>query len=178
MACIRVFCTASTLPSLRDCLGFAAGAGEGVILAIDIDDIAAVDADSSSWSAVRLLYREDASPLAVTVTRDTDTAPDFRTTLQHFLAALDGNTDARASMVRAHLAATRAIVTVALPASPVPPALPADPDETDETDETNEDALESVAWFTRIFVEQYGGLLQADGDGFYDRDNDLILALL
>jgi len=171
MACIRVFCIASTLPSLRDCLGFAAGAGEGVILAIDIDDIAAVDADSSSWSAVRLLYREDASPLAVTVTRDADTAPDFRRTLQHFLAVLDGNTDAQASTVRAHLAATRAIVTVALP------ALPVDPDQTDETYETNEDALESVAWFTRIFVEQYGGLLQADGDGFYDRDNDLILAL-
>lgn len=168
MACIRVFCTASTLPSLRDCLGFAAGAGEGVILAIDIDDIAAVDADSSSWSAVRLLYREDASPLTVTVVRDTDAAPGFRTTLQYFLTALNGNTDAPASTVRAHLTATRAIVTVALP------ALPADPDETDETDE---DALESVAWFTRIFVEQYGGLLQADGDGFYDRDNDLILAL-
>jgi len=165
MACIRVFCTASTLPSLRDCLGFAAGAGEGVILAIDIDDIAAVDADSSGWSAVRLLYREDTSPLAVTVMRDTAPAPDFRTTLQHFHTALDGNTDVPVATVRAHLAATHAIVTVALPALPVDP------------DETNEDALESVAWFTRIFVEQYGGLLQADGDGFYDRDNDLILTM-
>lgn len=157
MAFVRVFCTAPTLPSIRDCLGFAAGAG--VMLAVDTDDTATLDADSPDWSAVRLVYREDASPLTVTALRDMDHAPPFREIRDRFLTALPDGDPVYVVTVRDHLTATRAIVTVGIPA------------------DGDEDTLEAAAWFTRIFVEKYGGLLQADGEGFYDRDNDLILAL-
>lgn len=159
MAAIRVFCAASTFPSVRDCLGFAAGAGEGVLLAIDTDESAALDPDSPDWSAVRLVYREDASLLTVAVLRDTDDAPAFRDTLDRFTTALATSDAPDAAAVRDYLTTTRAIVAVTLPT------------------DAGDDALEAAAWFTRIFVEKYDGLLQADGEGFYDEDNDLLVAL-
>ncbi len=162
MAAIRVFCAASTFPSVRDCLGFAAGAGEGVLLAIDIDEGAALDPDSADWAAVRLVYREDAAPLTVAVLRDTNAAPAFRETLDRFtaaLAALHARDAPDAPAVRDFLTTTRAIVVVTLPA------------------DADDAALEAAAWFTRLFVEKYDGLLHADGEGFYDEDNDLLVAL-
>lgn len=159
MAAVRVFCTDPTLPTLRDCLGFAAGAGPGVILAVDTDDAEMIDPDSPDWSHVRLVYREDASPLTVTALRETDPTPLVRETRDRFIAAVAQSDAPQAEMVRTHLGATRTIVEVTFP-----------PD-------ADEDALEAAAWFTRIFVAKYGALLQADGEGFFDQDNDLILPM-
>lgn len=159
MAAVRVFCAASTFPSVRDCLSFAAGAGEGVLLAVDTDDSATLDADSPDWAAVHLVYREDAAMLTVVVLRDTDVAPAFQDTRDGFLAALAASDAPDAPAVRDFVTTTRAIVVATLPT------------------DTDEDALEAAAWFTRIFVELYDGLLHADGEGFYDEDNDLLVAL-
>jgi len=157
---VRVFCLAKQVPTLRECFTFAAGAGDGVLMALDVDTIATTPADSPAWREARILYREDAPPFDVCVLRNTDDGTALLDVLHRFLAALDGaaqTDDMRA--VRYHLSETRYVVEVTLP------------------DAADADTLASVAWFTRFFVAQYEGVLQADGEGFYDRDGDLVLPL-
>lgn len=160
MVAVRVFCLAKSVPTLRECLAFAAGGGEGVVLAFAAHSIAATDADSSSWRTARVVYREDAPALAVQLLRRTDDESRFLDTLHRVLAALDGadQTDAMRA-VRYHLAETRYIAIVELPA------------------DGDSDALTAAAWFTRCLVERYEGMLQADGEGFYSPEGDLTLPL-
>lgn len=160
MVAIRVFCMAKLVPTLRDCFTFAAGAGEGVLLAFEAHSIATTQADSPGWREARVVYREDAPAFAVRVLRRTDDDTRLLDTLHRFLAALDGAAQSDAMRgVRYHLSETRYIVEATLPA------------------DADADALQSVAWFTRLFVARYEGLLQVDGEGFYASDGDLIFVL-
>lgn len=160
MVAVRVFCLAKSVPTLRACLTFAAGGGEGVVLAFAAHSIAATNTDSPDWHTARVVYREDAPPLAVQLLRRTDDGSRFLDALHRFLAALDGaaQTDAMRA-VRYHLVETRYVVIVTLPA------------------DADSDTLTAAAWFTRCFVERYEGLLQVDGEGFYSPEGDLMFAL-
>lgn len=148
---VRVFCTDATIPTLRQVLNWCATDG-GVLMAIDTEYAASdyIDADAHTWRDAGILYREDLAPFVARVARSDDDAIAFAALLAPFRAALTtASPTAETERVRTHLDDTQFIVTCTI------------------GDDDENDTLEAIAWFTQYFVQHLGGLLHADGEGFY-----------
>lgn len=110
------------------------------------------------WAEVKLAYTDGEGPLVVRCHRADDA---FRAERDDFLADLAElpSSEARAR-VEAHLDASTWVVVVEFPAEGV-----------------IKQAYFANGWLMACFVEQADGMVQCDGLGFYDRDDELILEL-
>lgn len=155
---IRVFCASPVAPTLRQVLDWVADTG--VLLAIDTEYAANVDADSPDWRDVGILYREDLPPFVTNVVRASDTSALFRDEIARFGAFLADVADsAGKARVLTHLSETLFVVACQIQG------------------DTEDDTYEAVAWFTRYFVQFHDGMTQADGEGFFAADNELLAPL-
>lgn len=154
---LRAFCTSDAVPPLATLLAWAAERGVPLWL-----DAGAVERDllAADWTEADLRYAPDRRPLRLTVDRDDGDAESLvRMEVAAFLeeVAATPESDARL-VVTAHLRQTRCIVACRLPS---------------DSDET---AYRAAVALLDYFAERCGGLIEADGEGFYVGD-EVILPL-
>ncbi|MBW3623203.1 MAG: hypothetical protein KY468_07305 [Armatimonadetes bacterium] len=148
---VRVFCTGSEIPPLNAVLEWCAK--EGVELKPD-EHSGDVDLTSPGWYAIGLLYKEENSPLVVDLNRGVGIVDClFQAEINEFLESLEEAEDSSGrSKVLSHLKSSKYIVAVQL------------------LNDIDDDGFHALDTFTRYFVEKCGGMVQADGEGFYDGD--------
>jgi hypothetical protein len=156
---VRAFCTASVPPPLQAVLD--AHSARGVSLAADTppEDLRAPD-----WEEVALALGPGQPPVIVTCDRETTPGPTLmREEVQQFIEFLqDAPPSPARKRVVDHLRATRFIVACRLPG-------------TASADDQAGGCAAGRA-FLSYFVTHCGGLVQADGEGFYEGDR-LLLAV-
>jgi len=152
---LRVFCTNGDPPVLRDLLEFAAE--RGTPLTIDPEAAAAIDTDRLSSVDVR--YKADKGPLVIELNRDTGPDSLAHEEVAEFLELVeDARNDERRRQVEQHLRATTFIVAEQL------------------LGDIDDDGYNAAGNVLNFFVERHGGMIQSDGEGFYD-GQDVILDL-
>jgi len=148
---LRAFCSSEELPPLRRVHEWAATRG----VALELEDTSA-PLDADVWRKARIRYKPGKQPLVIDVLR----ASSDRTLseeVEEFVELLEDLGDsADARKVLAHLRDCEAIVTVQL------------------LSDINDDGYKAVDVFLRFFVDHCGAIIQADGEGFYERDRLLV----
>jgi hypothetical protein len=152
---MRVFCTSGSPQPLEDVLAWVAGRGSK--LWID-DRLTDVDPASASWDQVAIGYRQGKNSFLAEVNHTSD--PDASEEVEEFVEFLEDVPDTpQRRSVLSHLKRTTFIVANQIP-----------------TSDFEDDGYDAVGEFMRFFVEHNGGMIQADGEGFYE-GQDLILEL-
>jgi len=148
---VRAFCTSETIPSLAQVEQELKAAWPA--MRFETED----DRHAVPWEGVEFYYSDAAQPILVEL--NVNDAPDSMAAeeAQEFIDDLEDVEDeaAKAKVVQ-HLQATRYVVCCQF-LGDVP----------DEGFEANEKLLD-------IFVAKYGGMVQADGEGFYEGSDLLI----
>lgn len=153
---LRAFCTSEDLPPLGRAFGWAAA--QGVSLELE-DEPGSGGLDSARWRNPEIRYKHGKRPLVVDVSRAADYGPPFEE-VEEFIQLLEEvGESAEKRRVLAHLRASRAVVSVQL------------------FSDIDDDGYDAVGVFLSFFVEQCGGMIQADLEGFYDGDR-LIIGLV
>ena len=168
---VRAFCTRPPVPKLSAIQTWLAQQGSQAILDDPQHAVEAgqggtspapvLDLESSDWEQVALAYKPGKLPILVDCNRD-DGAGDslLREEVAEFIEFVDDAPPGEAKeRVLRHLGATRVIIACQLP--------PADSDA---------DGYDANGLLLAFFAERCGGIIQADGEGFYD-GSALILAV-
>ena len=155
---VRAFCTAPDVPPLSELIAWVA-TEKGITLAVyDRDGATPLDLTSPDWHDAELLYKEGHLPIPCEVERD-DGSPDgvFKAEVGAFLKLLEDTEDTpERARIEAHLRASRFVVTNQL---------------LSDVDDAGYAASEAILDY---FVQLKGGLLQADGGGFYEGDELIV----
>jgi hypothetical protein len=156
----RVFCREATAPMLTELLAWQRQHGTPVMLA---GGRSAADLLSPFWNEVLVSYDPDEAPLVLRCYHAGDRvgARRLREEVADFVGDLSELPDSPArARVMAHLQATRVLLIVEFPEGGVGPL-----------------GYESNGWLMSLFVERAAGLVQCDGIGFYDENDEIILRL-
>ena len=157
---IRVFCTAPAVPPLRDVLQWCADQGAPLQIA---PEFATADLQSPDWQQVGLVYKAGKQSFLAEVNRDEGSDSDLLheeiAEFAELVAEAEAAEPAWKDAVLQHLRATRCIVANQLP-----------------TGDFDADGFRALNVFLAYFVQHCGGMVQADGEGFYANDT-LIVAL-
>jgi hypothetical protein len=154
---VRAFCTTGEPPAIRPILDFAKERGfvvEGVSNATGLDDPA--------WEQAAVVYKTGKSPILLEINREQagEDGSLFREEIEEFLEFLeDAPNNSNRKRVEQHLRETRFTVAAQL-----------------ATSDIDDDGYNALGNMLRYFVEHNGGMIQADGEGFYD-GNEVIVAL-
>jgi hypothetical protein len=154
---VRAFCAKGDPPLLRDMLAFVRN--QGASLTLD-PATGSTDLDDTTWTRVGLLYEDGRLPIILEANRrdSADSLADEE--IEEFLEFLeDAPGSAGRKKVESHLRRTRFVVATQLPTSDI-----------------NDAGYDANGWVLRSFHEYSDGMVQADGEGFYDGDQ-LIVAL-
>jgi len=148
---VRAFCTAPSSPPLDAILERLAGRGVRLV-PTDTDPH---EVRSAEWEEVALADGSGRPPMLVTCGRDHRSGLNHvREELQGFIEFLrDVPASSERQRVLDHLRATKFIVACQLP---------------------EDDLAGAARAFLSYFEESCGGLVQADGEGFYDGDHLLL----
>jgi hypothetical protein len=170
----RVFCREATAPTLTELLAWQRQHGTPVVLA---GGHSAVDLLSPFWTEAVVSYDPAEEPFILRCHHASDPAgaARLRAEVDDFLDDLDdlgdlgaaddataGDPTAGAARARviAHLTSTRFLLVVDFPDGGV-----------------GARGYETNGWLMSLFVERAGGLVQCDGIGFYDENDEIILRL-
>ena len=145
---LRVFCASRESATISDIVESAAA--DGVSLRPE-----GGGASTDPLSAVALVYAADRPPLVLELERDAEAVEEEADELVEAVA--DVGPSAAAERVLARLRATKMIAAIQIPSS--------------VADDATYDAAGSLV---RYFAENRNGLIQADGEGFYE-GTELIL---
>jgi len=147
---VRAFCTSETIPTIANVLGWLEKRGRR----LELDKgMSAVDEDSIEWEQLALVYRRGKLPILAECNRD-DGSPEslMQQEIGEFLDSIGRPGPSLAKQrVISHLKKTRYIIACQLPTSDI-----------------DDDGYDSNADFLNYFVENCGGMIQADGEGFYE----------
>jgi hypothetical protein len=144
---IRAFCTSPEVPAVRDVLDWVLSKGIDLQLGNDIDP------DSRTWNYLSLLYKKDKKPILVECNRNCPEDALCRDEVKGFLDEISHLPDsAGKTRVIDHLNRTSFIIACQLPVL--------------NMGDDQAGYLANNA-FLRYFEEHCGGMIQADGEGFY-----------
>jgi hypothetical protein len=154
---VRAFCTSPNVPKLAQVFEYAESQGVG--LSPD-ESHGKTDVNTSDWTEVEILCKTDKSPLVAECNRD-DGSDDClaRVEPQEFVEEIGkpGLSFSKRRVIN-HLKATKFIIAVQL------------------LNDIDDDGYEANGTFLNYFVEHCGGMIHADGEGFYD-GNKLIIEI-
>ena len=157
--CTRVFCR-EPAPSLSEILVWMRQQGTPVTI---VGGRSEADLLSIDWTEVELSYDPDEEPLTVRChhAADGDGGAVLRAEAADFLADIAELPASEArDRVRRQVEAARLLVVVEFPQGGV-----------------SKRGYETNGWLMSIFVERAAGMVQCDGIGFYDEDDEIILPL-
>ena len=154
--CIRAFCTSNDLPPLNKVINYAEN--QGIKLNIHKDFIG-VDPNSINWEQVGLTYKTEKLPFLVEINRDDGSADCLcKQEVMEFKRFLEDTNDSpEKKKVFQHLSNTRYIVVSQIP-----------------TSDFDDDGYNANGDFLEYFVKNHGGMIQADGEGFYEGHNLIV----
>ncbi len=154
---VRAFCVGPDIPTLAQVFEYARA--QGVSLSPD-ETHGPTDVNSPDWSEVEISYKPGKSPLVVECNRDDGTDDCLaRVEPQEYIEDIGapGLSLAKRRVIK-HLNATRFIIVSQL------------------LSDIDDDGYDANGTFLTYFVEHCGGMIHADGEGFYD-GNKVILKL-
>ncbi len=152
---MRVFCTSGSPPALDDIFDWVSR--RGTRLWID-DRVPNVDPASVSWEQAAIGYRQGKTPFLAEVNHTSDS--DAKEEVEEFTELLADVPDTpHRRNVLSRLERTTFIVANQIP-----------------TVDFEDDGYDAAGEFMLFFVEHNGGIIQADGEGFYD-GQELIVEL-
>jgi hypothetical protein len=150
---IRALCTSAEAPKLSDVQRWLKEQGSAAT-------IEGPDLDSDNWEQATLSYKAGKAPILVECNRDSGGASLLREELEEFYEMIeDVQPSAGKKQVVAHLRATNFIVACQL-----------------QTSDIDDDGYDANGDFLSYFEDHCGGMVLADGEGFY-RGEDLLLEL-
>lgn len=154
---VRAFCTESDVPTLSQVFQYAKN--HGVSLAPD-ETHGPTDVSSPDWSEAEISYKPDKSPLVVECNRDDGTDDSLAQGEAQEFVELIGSPGLSLTKRRVikHLKATKFIISSQL------------------LGDIDDDGYNANGIFLSYFLDHCGGMIQADGEGFYDGDK-LILEI-
>jgi hypothetical protein len=148
---VRAFCTVTKVPPIGSVLQWLDQRSKH----LELDQqMVKVDSISPEWDQAAVVYKKGKLPILVECNRDTGTEDSLlKEEISEFLELI-GNPGLSLSkrQVISHLNKTRYVVACQLPTSDI-----------------DDDGYDANAEFLNYFVENCGGLIQADGEGFYNR---------
>jgi hypothetical protein len=148
---VRVFCTAERPPTIRTALGALQSKGLDVRAGEDCNTAEKLDA--SNWSEFTLMYKPEKLGIIVECNQPngSDTCL-FAEELAEFQEVIGppGRSKNKRKVLE-HLAQTKFIIACQLP-----------------THDIDDDGYDANGAFLTYFVENFGGMIQADGEGFYE----------
>ncbi|MBN1919560.1 MAG: hypothetical protein JW889_16810 [Verrucomicrobia bacterium] len=151
----RCFCTSTEVPTINTALG--ALRDRGFNLTAKVDDEAALS--SPDWNDFELIYAPERKPILVECNRDDGQESLCRRECAEFIDEFLGPEGSPArDRVAAHLRATRFTIACQL------------------LMDIDDAGCVASGEFLHYFVEQCGGMVQADGEGFYE-GSELILPI-
>ena len=158
--CTRVFCRAAVAPTLSQLLLALRQHGQSAVI---VGGASSRDLLSLDWTEVALGYEDGAEPLTIRCLRAGDPGGRSR-----FAAEVADFVDDLSELppsperdrVTGHIQTSRFVIVVEFPPSGASAA-----------------GYECNGWLMNLFVEQAEGLVQCDGIGFYDEDDEIILRL-
>lgn len=152
---MRVFCTSGSPPRLEDVFDWVSGRGPNLWIDHRVTD---AELASDSWEQAAIGYRQGKTPFLTEVNHSSD--PDARQEIAEFAESVEDVPDtSQRRRVLDHLERTIFIVGNQIP-----------------TSDFEDDGYHAVGEFMRFFLEHNGGMIQADGEGFYEGEQ-LILPL-
>lgn len=152
---VRAFCASGDPPPLRQVLDFAREKGCPIRLDPDVTE---TSPDDPGWEQVGLLYKDGKLPILLEVNRNDGEDSLVREEIEEFLEFLeDAPRNSNRSKVDDHLRATRFVVAAQLPTSDI-----------------DDDGYNANGWVMRFFLERNAGMIQADGEGFYEGDKLIV----
>jgi hypothetical protein len=145
---VRAFCTAAQTPTINSVMQSLRQRGSDFVA--QVDDPA--DLDSRAWHQFELIYKPENGPIVVECNRDEGDDWLAKAECQEFTEEVAelGDASARNKVIE-HLRKTRFIVCCQL------------------LSDCDEDGYEANGQFLEYFVDHCGGMIQADGEGFYER---------
>jgi hypothetical protein len=155
---VRVFCTNVEVPDLASIQTWLRESGS--VAVIDEPDHAIeaaeagesrkpiLDLATSEWEQVAVAYRAEKLPILAECHRDDGLMRKEIARFQELIGESQGSPSRR--HIWQHLAATRFMIICQLPSS-----------------DMEEDGFDANSEFVLYFVEHCGGVVQADGEGFY-----------
>ena len=157
---VRAFCTSAQPPTINEVLKSLRESRSNFTARVDD----ALELDSPSWQQFELIYKPGNGPIVVECNRDEGVDSLAKAECQEFI---DEVTDLEGAPARArnqvidHLRKTRFVISCQL------------------LSDCDEDGYEANGQFLDYFVEQCGAMIQADGEGFYDRmdTEEMLLSL-
>lgn len=155
---VRAFCTSDKVPTIKEIFDWVAS--KGYKLGVP-DDLVDFDLNSNNWEHVDILYKEGKLPILSEINRDNFTddcllreeLDEFR----EFLSDVNGFFNLKKKKVEKHINKTKYIVANQLPTSDI-----------------DEDGYNVNGIFMEYFVNHCGGMIQADGEGFYENSKLIV----
>jgi hypothetical protein len=145
---LRAFCTSPDIPPLRAVFEWAEG--HGVRL-----DAPSADLDAPGWQQAQVIYNTEKQPFVA----ETDAGELLREEVEESVEFLDDVGESpKKQKVLDHLEQSKAVIAAQL------------------LGDIDDEGYTAAATFLTYFVEHCGGMIQADGEGFYEGDR-LILEL-
>ncbi len=156
----RVFCKEGTAPTLSELVAWQRQHGTPIMI---VGGAAGADLLSPVWSEAVVSYDADEDPFTLRCEHAGDPAgaERLRAEVSDFLEDL-GELPESAERARVidHLTHARFVLVVEFPEDGVGPR-----------------GYETNGWLMSLFVERADGLVQCDGIGFYDENDEIILRL-
>lgn len=155
---VRAFCTAAQPPTINTVMQSLRQRGSDFTAQVDV----ASKLDSSDWKQFELIYKPGNGPLVVECHRDDEPESLAKAECEEFVEEVADLDDSPAKdKVIEHLRKTRFIVNCQL------------------LSDCDDDGFEANGQFLDFFVDNCGAMIQADGEGFYERmDMDELLLSL
>jgi hypothetical protein len=156
----RVFCSEGTAPTLTELLAWQRQHGTPIMLE---GEVAPADMLSPLWTEAIVSYDPEEQPFRLHCAHAGDPAgaARLRAEVNDFVEDLADlpESEERARVI-AHLTSARFVLVVEFPENGVGPR-----------------GYETNGWLMSLFVDRAGGMVQCDGIGFYDADDEIILRL-
>lgn len=151
----RIFCTASIIPSLATAIGFANSNSDKCKLALNEET---TDIYSNGSMRFELKYKNKRDPITVELNKADDVDPVGHAEINEFITDIGfaGFSSSKRKVIH-HLKNTNFIVACEHP------------------EDLDEDGENLIQHFLQYFIEHCNGLFHIDGEGFYNRQGQLLL---
>ena len=153
----RAFCTSEKVPTIKELIEWAETKGIKLFTSDEID------LETRDWDDVAIYYRKDKLPILSEINHEEDDEACLMKNeieeFKEFLSDVKGFLNPSKSKVIEHLGKTRFIVANQLPTSDI-----------------EDDGFDANGIVLQYFEKHCGGMIQIDGEGFYE-GNKLIIRL-
>lgn len=158
--CVRAFCTFERVPTIKEILDWVKTQGYELEVAPDFKDS---DLNTDKWEQIGIIYKKGKLPFLSEVNVDDGSVDclikDEIEEFKEFLEEVNGLLNWNKKKVLKHLSETKYIIANQIP-----------------TSDFDDDGYNANGEFLNYFVKYCGGMIQADGEGFYE-GNKLIVKL-